>query len=46
MWNWLKKLIGTSPPQTDAAADIHLKANTEAALSEFEPGTGGVDHLR
>ena len=29
----VKKLIETSPTEAEAAADIHLKASTEAALS-------------
>jgi hypothetical protein len=33
MWNWLKKLFGSSQPKAEAAADIHLKGTTEAALS-------------
>ena len=34
MWDWLKKLIGRSLTETEPRADIHLKANTEAALSK------------
>jgi hypothetical protein len=42
MWNWLKKLVGTSLTETEAAADIHLKASTEAALSrKLSPGQEG-----
>jgi hypothetical protein len=45
MWNWLLKMIGTSPTETEAAADIHLKATTEASLSralrKLSPGQEG-----
>jgi hypothetical protein len=45
MWDWLKKLVGTSLTETEAAADIHLKASTEAALSralrKLSPGQEG-----
>ena len=45
MWDWLKKLIGTSLTETEPAADIHLKAKTEAALSralrKLSPGQEG-----
>jgi hypothetical protein len=45
MWNWLRKMIGTSPTETEAATDIHLKASTEAALSralrKLSPGQEG-----
>jgi hypothetical protein len=42
MWNWLKKLFGSSQSES---ADIHLKARTEAALSralqKLSPGQEG-----
>ena len=45
MWDWLKKLIGRSLTETEPRADIHLKANTEAALSralrKLSPGQEG-----
>lgn len=45
MWNWLQKLFANSPPEIEAAADIHLKARTEAALSwalqKLSPGQEG-----
>jgi hypothetical protein len=45
MWDWLKKLIGRSLTETEPRTDIHLKANTEAALSralrKLSPGQEG-----
>jgi hypothetical protein len=46
MWNRLKRLFGMiSPRETEAGADIHLKAKTEPALSralqKLSPGQEG-----
>ena len=44
MWNWLQKLFGNSSPEIEAA-DLHLKARTEPALSwalqKLSPGQEG-----